>query len=100
MACSAAPMQIASLSRLVSSIAASHSVCQPNVCSGIAPLPPEECRYLGLGRHFRHGKGGLLVLTTQPTSVSYHSRYNAKSSGAYYRREPPYSIRDHLYEQD
>src|SRR5690242_3126481 len=42
MACSAAPMQIASLSGLVSSIAASHSVCQPNVCSGMAALPNSE----------------------------------------------------------
>src|SRR5439155_8007002 len=100
MACSAAPMQIASLSGLVSIIAASHSVCQLKFRSDMAALPPEECRYLGLGRHFRHGKGGLLVLTTQPTSVSYHSRYNAKSSGVYYRRERPYPIRDHLYEQD
>ena len=35
----------------------------------MAAIPPEECRYLGLGRHFRHGNGGLLVLTAQPTSV-------------------------------
>src|SRR5438876_12450300 len=63
MACSAATMQIASLSGLVSTIAASQSVCQPNVCSGMAALPAEECqRYLGLGRHFRHGKGGFPLL--------------------------------------
>src|SRR5438874_4303917 len=37
MACSAAPMQIASLSGLVSSIAALHSVCQPNVCPALQP---------------------------------------------------------------
>src|SRR5437867_13332980 len=39
MACSAAPMQIASLSGLVSSIAASHSVCQLKFRSGMAALP-------------------------------------------------------------
>src|SRR6266566_7734317 len=101
MACSAATMQIASLSGLVSSIAASHSVCQPNVCSGIAALPPEECqRYLGLGSPFSAWKRRVAG-AHDPTPPAFHIIHviTQKSSGVYYRRERPFRSGDHLYEQ-
>src|SRR5438309_6963475 len=94
MACSAAPMQIASLSGLVSIIAASHSVCQLKFRSDMAALPPEECRYLGAGSPFSAWKrrvAGAHGPALIRTSVHIIHVITQKSSGVCCRRERPLS---------